>query len=250
MFPTTVRHVLGIADHTTVIYEFDSLFQIPLYHSPRRCRFATEVSQQTIQTAFEQSWDNEVFHTLLSTKEIQQAFTMLSDHAECALSQNVFPNRHSHKHLPRSASWQPSVKVASSKSASQVETVLLRRLRRLQRRLQHLLRVPHDVLLHENCDRNLASLSLQIPELAEWFTLTTSQALTIVDTVTARLENVEKQQRISTWRQQTHGSLAKQTAWIKRRCSIHAEIEAHTSTGEFFMLFTHLLLHKNSRAPG
>lgn len=227
MFPTGVCHVPGIADHTAVIYEFASLFQIPLYHSPRRCRFASELSQQTIQTAFEQSWDTEVFQHLLSTSELHQAFTMLSDHAECALSQIAYPNRRSQKHLPRSV-WQPSVKVAPSKSASQVESVLLRRLRRLQRRLQHLLRVPHVVLLHDN----LASLSVQIPELADWVTLTASQTLNIVDTVTARLEEAEKQRRISAWRQQTHGSLAKQTAWIKRRCSIHAEIDAHTSTRE------------------
>ena len=232
MFPTCVCHVPGIADHTTVIYEFDSLFQIPVYHSPRRCRFASELSQQTIQTAFEQSWDTEVFEKCLSTRDLNQAFTILSDHAECALSQIAYPNRHSQKHVPRSALWQPSVKVAPSKSASQVESVLLRRLRRLQRRLQHLLRVPHDVSLHENCDRNLASLSVQIPELTHWVTLTTSQTLDIVNIVTARLDEAEKQQRISTWRQQTHGSLAKQTAWIKRRCSIHAEIDTHTSTRE------------------
>lgn len=209
-----------------------SLFQIPLYHSPRRCRFASELSQQTIQTAFEQSWDTEVFENFLSTRELNQAFTILSDHAECALSQIAYPNRRPQKHVPRSALWQPSVKVAPSKSASQVESILLRRLLRLQRRLQHLLRVPHDVLLHENCDRNLASLSVQIPELTNWVTLTTTQTLDIVNIVTARLDEAEKQQRISAWRQQTHGSLAKQTAWIKRRCSIHAEIDTHTSTRE------------------
>ena len=68
---------------------------------------------------------------------------------------------------PRHLQWQPSLRPRDSrKAAAASEPLPLRRLRRLQRRLRHLLHTPADLQLASNVLRDVRSLSNDFPDLA------------------------------------------------------------------------------------
>jgi len=219
LFPSNLNHVAGVADHLTVIYEFDCLYPPSLRRAPRRIEFQQDIPLAQLARKFQESWNELQFASLLKQGNVDQAFHQLSQVAERTLAAHATSDT-----VPRSASWQPGVRPSQPKAAHQAESVLLRRVRRLERRLRHLLLVPHVDTLRNKCVTGISQLAPSVFELAGYLTMSIEQLTNAAEAAVSRITQEEKLARIAAWGRQTHGNLARQSAWIKWRRQVLADI--------------------------
>lgn len=222
LFPSNLNHDHGVADHLLVIYTFDSIFQFPHWAGPKRRQFLSDLSDSDIRSNFLSKWDFGRFSSSLLTSGTTEAYRMLSEVAEDALTR---PQSCHQSCCPRSQPWRPAVKPRAHKACQQTESVLLRRLRRLHRKLHHAVQRPADNNLLFNCLHSFQLLKRQVPEFQSLNPDSPAVLFAVTETVCSRLETEEKQARIKAWQQRTHGSLAKQSAWLKRRCLSLSELD-------------------------
>ena len=219
LFPSNLNHVAGVADHLTVLYEFDCLCPPSLRRAPRRIEFQQDIPLAQLASKFQESWNELQFASLLKQGNVDQAFHQLSQVAERTLAAHATSDT-----VPRSASWQPGVRPSQPKAAHQAESVLLRRVRRLERRLRHLLLVPHVDTLRNKCVTGISQLAPSVFELAGYLTMSIEQLTNAAEAAVSRITQEEKLARIAAWGRQTHGNLARQSAWIKWRRQVLADI--------------------------
>ena len=233
LFPTVLNHYPGIADHWLVSYTFDHLVPIATWSSPHRLQFQPKLSLDDVGAKFLDLWCPDLFNTALTSFNIDEAYRLLSDAAEHSLAGH---SESSHNNVPRAQMWQPVMPGTTHKAAQQHESVLLRQLRRLERRLSHCVKMPSDVALSQKCVRNLRSLRQQVPELVDLDNIDMAQRLAAVSAACSRLATEEKAARIAIWQSHTHGHLSKQCSWLKRRCRLLTELR--TSPPDKCLQFT------------
>lgn len=141
MHPTQFNQHEGVADHDCVVYGFDS--------SPHQCikgcpkRSPIEVTDaEDIHHRWNHHWCATQFENFTKNKDVQAAWTMLSDQAERVLCSA--PG----KGCPWLQTWTPRpIHSRTFRQLRPAEPVHLRRLRRLHRRIAEILRHPDDAHL-------------------------------------------------------------------------------------------------------
>mmetsp|Transcript_42212 Transcript_42212/g.100601 ORF Transcript_42212/g.100601 Transcript_42212/m.100601 type:complete len:1314 (+) Transcript_42212:1316-5257(+) len=209
----------GIADHRGTAY--DMRFAGPRgFSGPSRSPLnAADVSPSrwdAVWRPFDAS-----FKAALDT-DVEEAWSILSSAAEEALAGPTF-------HSPgcaRHSTWRPRCERDVHKAADGTESLLLTRMRRLQRRLAHMRRVPQDVQLRRNICGDLGHLGSSFPELLEFMHGGELGAVRLVDSLVAALEKDAQESAVAAWRQGVDFNFKAQCAWVKRRSSLEKEIEA------------------------
>ena len=138
LFPASLSHAGGIANHMAVSYGGD----------PAGCSGPSRASLSTSSVsaaAWNDSWDEPRFRALLLDRDLDGAWRLLSDAAEAALGggcQGV---------VARSSAWSPQRAKSHNKASRCFESLAteLVRLRRLSRRLAQLARHPEDTRLRD-----------------------------------------------------------------------------------------------------
>ena len=223
LYPFKLTHVEGVADHLAVIYAFHSLFSFTCWSGPQRQQICSDQLTVDLDRQFETIWNEDLFLSTLQNQGTNEAYCLLSKAAEQTLA-GLQPAKK--KACPRAQPWQPTVKLSQHQAAKQTESVLLHRLRRLHRRFQQALQRPLDELLVQKCYQGIQQLKPQAQEFNRFSPKFSRIYVMLPKAVRLRLEQEEKQACIKVWQGQTHGSLAKQSAWIKRRSHSLAELES------------------------
>ncbi len=97
----------------------------------------------------------------------------------------------------RSAAWSPTLLHTSPGIARLRQPVRLRRLLRLRRHLQELIRRPGDLALQAAISRGAVSLQYQFPDLLHLYP---SELLPVVETLCALEEGATRRQMLHLWR--------------------------------------------------
>eukprot|EP00439_Symbiodinium_sp_Y106_P029745 s6446_g3.t1 len=211
VFPVSLQHSDGVADHYGVLYALDLTLDFDRYRSPCR-RELRDDSYETVASRFDSCWSGELFRQALREGNVDSAWTLLSDAAEQALAVGGCQGGA----VSRSQRWQPVQNRALHRAAKSFESVRLSRLRRLYRRVVQSVKQPHDVALRQRCLRDLVTLKRCTPSLP--LACTPSVALAeAVQQVVLEVEVEEKQARLKAWKSELRGSEARQVAWVRRR---------------------------------
>ncbi|CAE7645061.1 unnamed protein product [Symbiodinium sp. KB8] len=209
----------GIADHRGTAY--DMRFAGPRGFSgpPRSPLHAADVSPSRWDAVWRPC--DASFKAALGT-DVEEAWSILSSAAEEALAGPTSRSSCCARH----STWRPQRERDVHKAADGAESLLLTRMRRLQRRLAHLRRVPHDAQLRRNIGGDLGQLGSSFPELLDYTHGGELGAVRLVDSLVAALEKEAQESAVAAWRQGVDFDYKAQCAWVKRRSSLEKEIEA------------------------
>ena len=164
-------------------------------------------------------FDTPSFETQFASSDgVENMWKVLSSFAEQALTD--IDAAAATRHLP----WQPRVHArVMHKACTSLEPLALRRARRLQRRLQHLVLRGGDPFLMRRIRRDLRELTPHFPPFAELDRchLHPQDALACVrqcvDAETRGLQDA----RIASWKGKMQASVPQQRTWIKNRAELH-----------------------------
>ncbi|CAE7739875.1 unnamed protein product [Symbiodinium sp. CCMP2592] len=222
-----------IADHRGTAY--DMRFAGPRGFSgpPRASLTAADVSP----SCWEEVWRTRAasFQAALTT-DVEEAWTILSSAAEQAMAGPA----QRFNGCARHSTWRPHRERDVHKAAAGAESLLLTRMRRLQRRLAHLRRVQHDAQLRRNIVADLGLLGHTFPELLEFRHGGELGAVRLVDSLVAALEKESLESAVAAWRQGIDFNYKAQCAWVKRRSGLEKELE---NAGEVDPLLSRVAIH-------
>ena len=223
--PVALAQHPGFGDH---FFATSYDFQLSVPHAPRGpSRLPLPASGEVSDALWVRCWRRsaKAFSDALSAKQVDVAWQLLSDAAEAALFALREDEHHYRDAVPRSALWSPRRGRDVHKASAPRESVLLVRLRRLQRRMEHLRRVPADGPLRANVARDLYVLGATFPALLEFSVDDCAAALRMVNELVHAQATSEKQLAVSSWRAGLADNMCAQRAWIRRRTTL--EDDAH-----------------------
>lgn len=148
---------------------------------------------------------------------MDRAWQLLSDSAEFALCVDA------RGCVPRSEAWSPTQVVHGPRAARMPESVELRRLRRLLRRLGHLRDHPEDWRLRQSLVQGARDLIRRTPVLHG---LTVHTALDYIETVEGLVHTIEADettQRLRRWRDTMAVDRSAQRRWVKQQAQLRKE---------------------------
>ena len=204
MHPTQFNQHEGVADHDCVVYGFDS--------SPHQCikgcpkRSPIEVTDaEDIHHRWNHHWCATQFENFTKNKDVQAAWTMLSDPAERVLCSG-------------SQTWTPCpIHSRTFRQLHPAEPVHLRRLRRLHRRIAEILRHPDNAHLRSIVVVDARGMETLFPVLANLCERTIDQFSDTVVSLILQTEVLIKDTNLSKWKSRIAGSEAEQRRWVKMR---------------------------------
>ncbi|CAE7715253.1 unnamed protein product [Symbiodinium sp. CCMP2592] len=208
-FPTTVRQRWTFSDHAQVAYELD--LTDPVDHRGPAFRGLSSTSSVT-----EAHW----LSAALEDGDLDGAWSLISDVAEDLLGE---PGASGAR---RSTSWRPLLRAhPRSRAAGAQDSLVLVRLRRLQRRVAQLGHRPGDRRLRDRAAHLAVDLVDQVPWLAElpYFEMEAWSAW-----LEERIQEEEARRKTATlaaWRGRMDSSEPCLLSWIKRREQLNVEME-------------------------
>ena len=215
LFASELHHRPGVADHLLVGYT------VPCDHSvrggcgPRRAVVTEEAASAA--TRFHERWKPEDFASAVAEADVNLAWQLLSDAAEFALCADV------RGCVPRSEEWSPTQVVHGPRAARMPESVELRRLRRLLRRLHHLRAHPEDWQLRQNLVRGARDLIRRTPVLHGMSVHSALDYLETVDGLVQSMDADESAQRLRRWRDTMAVDRCAQRKWVKQQAQLRKE---------------------------
>ena len=158
---TRLSHRHGMADHLLVAYDIPSGPTVLTHAGPKRAVVQSEalLPEQEVQRRWNGLWSDEAFRQALEDPDVNHSWSYISDVAEAVLAEPSAAT------LARSAAWKPVPCTGGHRGSSFPETVVLRRLRRLLRRLRQLSREPNHWHLLSHVRRDVGSLARDLPTL-------------------------------------------------------------------------------------
>lgn len=211
-----------VADHLGVTYRFD--FTVPLSPvGPHRLKLRSDGPVSEGQWRSVWGPVDAQFQVAVQS-DSSKAWEILSRAAEKALAVDDSSSPPPPDVVARHALWRPRIPRQVHKASNPRESIILARLRRLQRRVSHLARTPHDACLRRNIQHDLMQMGRSYPALREFIGFEAS-ACSVVDELVRAREAEEKEISIQSWRARLDGSLHHQRDWIRRRAALEREVQ-------------------------
>ena len=179
-----------------------------------------------IASNFQYIWNESSFQTALAEHDLNEAWTLLSNAAEQAMTNH---NGHVSATIPRAAPWKPRRPSEVHKAATVSESFVLRRLRRLCRRLQQL-HYTWDAPLVHKVRKDVMFLSYKFPALVRVTLCDLESDILIVQHEIQHLSTLESDTALENWniRMQQDRS---QMAWVKRKADGYLQFESKATAG-------------------
>ena len=136
---SALRHFAGLGDHVVPAYDLAQVTAFGQHLLPQR-PLITRVCPETIESNFQEFWDDGVFQERLNMERLDDAWTNLSRTAEPAFCEQ--PDRGTRR--DEAFTPQPVAPKKQRIGTRGHESATLQRLRRLSHRLQQLARNPDD----------------------------------------------------------------------------------------------------------
>ena len=125
---------------------------------------------------------------------------------------------------PRHLPWEPVARFRDQhKAATTSEPLGLRRLRRLQRRLQHLRRFSEDFQLASKIVRDLQSLVTEFPDVANINLVDLHSDVEAINAIVSAAANTARTIALDQWRDKMRDDPIAQAAWIKNKAAMDME---------------------------
>ncbi|CAE7672255.1 unnamed protein product [Symbiodinium pilosum] len=216
LFPAGAFQAWTFSDHAIVGYEVDLSEPCGARGPARRALCAEPVAVDKWRSRW---GDGAEFLGLLSSGQVDEAWTLLSDAAEDVLcEEGVHSSSGEHgSRRSRSAPWKPFVGRQGSKAARGVESLVVVQLRRLHRRLLHLRANPWESGLRAVVRRQLRHLSMHIVDLRALPAHAPEAGADAVGELVAKMEDESCAHAMQCWRNRMREAPALLRAWIKRR---------------------------------
>ncbi|CAE7262781.1 unnamed protein product, partial [Symbiodinium sp. KB8] len=212
--PLPARWVFS--DHAQVAYDVD-LEDPAGYCGPS---FVELRSDKVSDEAWARRWDDVAFQRALEAKDVDGAWTLLSDTAE-----DLLRDPSSAMRCRRSSLWRPRARAhPRSKAGRTKEPLVLVALRRLARRLRQLAREPGNSRLRDKAARQLSGLETSCEWLSEVPFFGMELWADFVEEHIHKMETEQKAASLRSWRSRLEQSEGKAVAWIRRRELLKVEL--------------------------
>ncbi|CAE7631163.1 LINE-1 retrotransposable element ORF2 protein [Symbiodinium microadriaticum] len=224
--PTSVFHREGVSDHLLVGYIVDGGCALQGHCGPKRAPVCTEADRSTAEVGrlWHAQWCIADFQAYLAKHCVDKAWTLLSNTAEAALcSPSPGATR-------RSADWTPRVAATGHRAMLSPETVALRRLRRLERRLRQLQKEPCNRGLYKHVGRDMYDLARTFPELGGHLDPFGAVCSELVRELISKRETQEHTEWLARWQTRLKSSEASRRRWVQRKCRDQQEYVKSIST--------------------
>ena len=211
-----MRQRWSIADHAQVAYEVD--LEDPVGHRGPAFR-GLSPSKVVTTEEWDAAWNAEGFQAALATGDVDGAWVMLSDAAEDLLTEQGAVG------VRRSAPWRPVLRAHPRSRADGAQaSLLVVRLRRLQRRVAQLAHRPDDRRLRAKA----AKLAGDLERQATWLeAMPYFEMERWTDWLEEHIQEEESQSKvaaIAAWRGKMDASEPRLLSWIKRREDLNVEM--------------------------
>ena len=204
------------SDHAQVAYDVD-LEDPAGYCGPS---FVELRSDKVSDEAWARRWDDVAFQRALEAKDVDGAWTLLSDTAE-----DLLRDPSSAMRCRRSSLWRPRARAhPRSKAGRTKEPLVLVALRRLARRLRQLAREPGNSRLRDKAARQLSGLETSCEWLSEVPFFGMELWADFVEEHIHKMETEQKAASLRSWRSRLEQSEGKAVAWIRRRELLKVEL--------------------------
>ena len=221
MHATSVQHSPGVADHSLVTYSFP-LDHTQSFVAPKRATVDVATASEVAER-----WhlnDLSSFHFALERADVDAAWSALSNSAERALCSSLDGCR------PRADAWDPRDTGVPHKAIAWKESLVLRQLRRLQRRVVQLTKQLDDRRLRSAIIRGAQHLRALFPCLdldflqsnltEDQFQIRLSRLVEDLAHLINTREGSEQQARLVSWRTKMVSDPVAHRRWIKHRAHL------------------------------
>ncbi|CAE7373819.1 unnamed protein product [Symbiodinium natans] len=215
-----------LSDHLCVGYDLEvecrrSDYVLPKFH---------ELSLQdeaAIGLNFDAVWDEELFSTYLDADQLDEAWTQLSDVAECSLGADFFGWADRSR---RSSFWEPVRPRRAEHRCGEHghESRATQLLRGLLGRLSQLRQQPHDEHLQRAIRRGCGQLRRVVPGFPYIDLCYIDASIDAVSELYNVYSEQERNARLERWRVDTQQQWAKAHTWVKRKAEEALKLQGPT----------------------